>query len=496
MQRKWITIISVGIFLILSAGSGFAAETATNTYFDLGVFAYEQGNYQEAFDLFNRALNPDPYNVSLYHYLGKTCLKLERTEYAAHCLEVVRKMEPGRAGLSYDLALLYQQQKEYGKALEQFRRVMKEDPANVLAVFQAGVSLYQMNRWEEAINDLQRAGRMNPSVKANADYYAGICEYRLGKSDMAMQYFTSAKATASSDQLQQNAEKWVQILQREEKDRIPYRLYAKAGMQYDDNVVLQPLDVDIFADKSDTAFVGYLSGKYNLINRPQFKAGAGYSHYQTLHSDLTEYDITGSIGDFYLDYRQFPYSVGFSYQPSYYWVDTDKFLLRHAFTPAVSWQMNDKTEATFSYTYLLNHYFTDEGRDGHANAANVDVTRVFKSGYVSGGMGVELNSASHRDECYDQFEARFSTGWPVIEKIRMTLTGIYDNKNYDAADKDLGTSTVRDDNRYYADLSLSRPTFYKWLFLSVDYEYTRNNSNIDLFEYERNAVTLSVAANL
>ena len=59
-----------------------------------------------------------------------------------------------------------------------------------------------------------------------------------------------------------------------------------------------------------------------------------------------------------------------------------------------------------------------------------------------------------------------------------------------------GSARLREDNRYYTDLSLSRPTFYKWLFLSLDYEYTRNNSNIDLFEYERNAVTLSVAANL
>jgi len=494
MRRTLMPFLMACLLVIPGAIPGTAAETVTNTYFDLGVFAYEQGNYREALHLLESALKADPYDTGLYHYLGKTWLKLEQPENAAQYLEVVQKMDPGRVGLTYDLAILYQQRKDYENAFLKFKEVSGEEPENVLAVYHAGVSLYQLNRCGEAIDWLERAARMSPGVKANADYYAGVCYYRMDQPDAARRNFMYAKAGAPSDELRRNADTWLLVLQREEQEMKRYGLYVKTGMQYDDNVVLEPLDVDVFSDQSDWAFVGYLSGRYNLVNQRGLKAGAGYSHYQTRHSDLTDYDITGGIGNFFIDYRRFPYTLGFSYQPAYYWVHADSFLLRHAFTPEVSWQMNDRNIATVSYTYSTDNYFTDSGRDGHANAANLDLVHLFKGGYLTGGIGAEVNSARRGDEEYNEVEARFGIGLPVIEKIRLTLTGIYNEKDYEGEDDDLGIT--REDNRYYAICSLARPIVYPWLTLSLDYDYTRNDSNISLFDYERNSVTLSVAANL
>lgn len=494
MQRMLLHLLLTGMLFLGAAVPGHAVEAKNNTYFDLGVFAFEQGNYREALDYLTEALKTDPYDVGLYHYLGTTYLKLNRTREAAHYLEVVEKLDPGRVGLAYDLAMLSMQQERYRDAIDKLLKIIENDPKNVLALYNAGISFYELKRCDEAIDYLSRASGLSPGIKANAAYYIGICQYRMGHPDDAFASFSVVKEIAPNESLRVNAEKWLALIDREKLTAKRYRLYSKAGFQYDDNVVLEPLDEDIFSDKGDLAFVGYFSGRYDLFNRPGIKAGAGYSHYQTVHQDLSDYDVTGSIGRFYAEYGYFPFSLGVSYLPAYYWLDSDSYLLRHEFSPAASWQINDKTLATVSYGYSINKYFTDNGRDGHTNAADLDLLHVFKRGYLTWGLGVEINSASRDDEDYNEFEARIGGFWPLIEKFSLAVTGIYDEKDYDNPDEILGVT--REDNRYFIALSVSRPVYHDWLGLSLDYEYTRNNSNIDLFEYQCNAVALSLTASL
>ncbi len=494
MQRMLLNFLLTGMIIMGAAAPGFAVEAKSNTYFDLGVFAFEQGNYREALDYLTQALKSDPKDVAIYHYLGTTNLKLGRTLEAAHYLEVVEKMDPDWVGLPYNVALLYMKQEKYQEALDKLFKIIENDPTNVLALYNAGISLYELKRWDAAIDYLSRASELSPGIKANAEYYVGICHYRTGHPDNAFESFSFVKRTTPNDALRVNAEKWLATIEREKLAGKRYRLFAKAGFQYDDNVVLEPLDEEVFSDESDLSFVGYFSGRYDLLSRAGLKAGAGYSHYQTVHQDLSDYDVTGSIGRFYVEYGFFPLSLGFSWLPSYYWIDSDSYLMRHEFSPEASWQINNRTLATVSYSYMVNNYFLDGGRDGHANTADLDVLHVLRHGYLTWGLGVEVNSAKRDDEEYNEFEARIGGAWPLVEKFRLAVAGIYNEKDYDAPDEIIGTT--REDNRYYVTLSVSRPVFYDWLSLSLDYEYTRNNSNINLFEYQRNAVALSVAASL
>ncbi len=494
MQRMPFGIVMAVLVVIWACAPASAATGRSGGYYDLGVFAYEQADYRKALDYFSRALKKDARDVGVYHYLGKTCLKLNRTEKAAHYLTVVRKMEPDRAGLTYDLALLAQQQENFKAALHRFENLLEADDTNVLAVYRAGICLYELKRYRKAIEYLDRAKRISPSVGPNADYYAGICLYRLEEMDAAVKRFTAVKAGAASDRLNRNAEQWLQIIDARKRGQKRYRLYLQTGVQYDDNVQLEPLDEDVFADESDWSFVGYFSGRYHVVNQPDVKAGAGYSHYQTRHGKLTEYDMTGSIGDIYVKYQAAPLHFGFSYSPAYYWVHADSYLMRHGFSPEMTWQFDDQNHATLCYRYMLNNYFKDSGRDGHANAVDLTVFHALGPGYLSWGLGFEKNSADADDENYDEFEARLRMGCPVVEKVELTLTGIYDDKDYDRPDAAIGI--VREDQRYYAALSLARPVVYEWLRLSVDYDFTRNDSNIGLFDYEHNTVTVSVTANL
>lgn len=493
MQRMRFAIVLIGAAVIWGFAPA-AAGAVGGGHYDLGVFAYEQADYEKALDHFTRALEKDGRGAGIYHYLGRTYLALNRADKAARYLKLAEKAEPDRVGLTYDRALLAQQQNDFATALALFEKRIAADETDVLAVYRAGICLYELKRYRDAIDSLDRAKRMSPSVGPNADYYAGICLYRLEDLDASVDRFSAVKAGAASTELRRNAEQWLQIIDAQKRSQKPYRLYLQTGMQYDDNVQLEPLDEDVFADESDWSFVGYFSGRYHVVNQPAFKAGAGYSHYQTRHGKLTDYDITGSIGDIYAKYQAAPLTLGISYQPAYYWVHADSFLMRHSFSPQMTWQFNRQNYIRLRYRYMLNNYFEDRGRDGHANIGELDVFHAVGPGYLSWGLGLADNSARRSDEEYDEFEARIRMGYPVVEKIEMTLTGIYDEKDYDRPDAVVGIR--REDNRYFAAVSLARPVIYEWLSLALDYDFTRNDSNIRLYDYERNAVTVSVTANL
>ena len=76
MQRtlSLVLVIPVVLFMFLQAN---AEEEGGRGYFDLGVFAYEEGDYQNAESYFKKALESDPDNPYYNHYMGRTLLKTE-----------------------------------------------------------------------------------------------------------------------------------------------------------------------------------------------------------------------------------------------------------------------------------------------------------------------------------------------------------------------------------------------------------------------------------
>ncbi|NOY70735.1 MAG: tetratricopeptide repeat protein [Deltaproteobacteria bacterium] len=493
MQQTLTRILMITVLIV---GAWVPAHAAGSGYYDLGVFAYEDGDYAVAEGYFLKSLESNPYNIDVYHYLGRTYLRLEQAQKADHYLMIVEKMEPGRAGLTADLALLNMKEGNYEKAVFLFDKVSKADPEDVLAVYRAGICAYRMGRFKDALSRLARSAEMSPSVKPNADYYSGICAFRLNDMDKAFEKFTTARFAAASDTLKKDAEKWLKIISAEKAAMKPYSLYASLGVTYDDNVVLDPVDTDVFNDQGDISAVAYLSGRYNLVNRRYLKAGIGYSHYQTHHSRWRDYDLAGSIGDFFINYRVKGYKLGLTYSPSYYWVRANSFLARNDLSPEVTWQVDEKTAATFSYTFRRNNYFTDPARDGHANVVSLDLIRALpkNAGTITGGIGYEKNFAKSNDEDYGQLEARLGLNWQVMDKTILSISGIYDAKAYESTDSIFGIK--RDDDRYYGAVSITRSVFYDWLSISVDLDHTFNDSNIKYYEYRRNTVSFSVSANL
>ena len=194
------------------------------------------------------------------------------------------------------MAYLNYKMSNYIKAAELFSEIVKEEPENVLALYHGGIALFQLEKHAEAIDYFMGAAERSPTIKVNGYYYAGICCFKKGDFDKAVEKFEYVRDHSDSESLKEYAIRWLQAAEKRKKAQRSYSVYLKVGYEYDNNVMLEPVDDNICSDEDNWVLVGYFSGRYNIINRQDLKMGAEYSHYQTRHDNLDEYDLIGSIG--------------------------------------------------------------------------------------------------------------------------------------------------------------------------------------------------------
>jgi tetratricopeptide (TPR) repeat protein len=499
MQRSLLSvfIMLLASSLLLPVNPANAAEdVGGGAYYDLGVFALEDGDYQGAEANFTMALTYEPDNAVYLHSLGKVYSKTDRLREAEDAFLKTIALDPNLPGVHYDLALLYYNKKDYAKAADLFVKASKIEPGNVLALYHAGLCLHKLGRYDAALAYFLAASEKSPNIKDNGFYYAGTCYFHLNQIDNALEKFIYVRDHATSENLKENAIKYIAASEKKRRELKPYSLYAKVGCLIDDNVTLDPIDQDFPSDQNDVALIGYFSGTYDLIRTDALKIGAGYSHYQTQYNSLDQYNLIGSTGNFYARYSLNPFVLGFSILPAHYWLDTDDYMERYQFRPEIKYAVNEKfsLKAIYGYHIVNNMQFDD--KDGHNQEAmlNFDYALPEKTGFLFGGIGVEKFSAQHADEDFDRYKALAGvTLHEATSGVYFTVMGEFSDKCYDNTDSFYAAK--RSDDKYYLCASLSRRIIYDWLSLGLEYNFTKNDSNIDNFSYKKNAGSLALTAN-
>jgi Tfp pilus assembly protein PilF len=479
------------------------AQNSGSAYFDLGLFAFEEGDYPAARRHFENAVEQEPRNPRYHHYLGKTHLKLKNYKAAKEQFNAAREIDPALSGLVYDRAVADFRLEDYAAAENGFQQAAKADPENVSAWYHMGMSRFKQEKYPSAVSPFENAAELNPSILPTCRYYIGICRYKSGDTQEATRHFDYVVDNATRVKLKQYARKWLSAMDaKKEKGRVRlYQLYVKLGVQYDGNVLLEPLDEAQESDESDFVAKLYAAGRYRIGDDPRLTGDIGYAHYQTRHFDLTEYDLIGSIVSTNITYAFSTVSLGFSFVPTFYWLDYSIYLTRLQWIPEVTWRIDEKTRLGASYAYAENDYHEDDEDDGHTNTVSLIIRRRFPSlgASVFGRAAFARNDSVGPDKTYDEWGGKAGVSVQLPLRFSAGLTGGWFRKDYDNEYENTGFS--RKDDKYGIAFTLSRPLPFKqtaWIF---EYDYTKNDSNTDTLnypydrEYERNTVSLSVSTN-
>ena len=109
-----------------------------------------------------------------------------------------------------------------------------------------------------------------------------------------------------------------------------------------------------------------------------------------------------------------------------------------------------------------------------------------------GGAGYEVNDASSPDQDWGLLRARLGASFQLPWELKSSVTVRYIDKQFDNVDSFYGKK--RHDVKYGGYINLYRELYFDWLDIDLQYDYTRSDSNIDDFDYERSVVTLSLKA--
>ncbi len=392
-----------------------------------------------------------------------------------------------------------------------------------------GIQKINEGKMKDARESLEKALALSPE-NLEANYYAGIANSRLGnyrraeglffkvlKTDentagayleLGRLYFQTSRCTKAED----NLSRFISMSEDEaskayagrlidncsaESGEKPYYLNASLGMQYDTNVILEPSNPPIDADrKSDARGLLYISSGATLFEKGAIKLKADYSFYQSLHFNLNDYNVHYHRLTPYIEIDlsdKIKPSIGYSFD--YTLFGGDRYSRFHSLYGKLKFlgSKNLSTEALYEYRdikYWDSDIFEANSiRSGTQNSAgvkqNYNTDRFSCSVYYYG----EYNRAEEDFWSYNGHKFGAEIAYRITSPLYIGVSGEYNRKKF--RDDFSDTDERRSDKIQEYALSLTY-LVSKRVSISLTENYTINNSNLSIFDYKRNITGISL----
>ncbi len=463
--------------------------------------ALEQGkaqlaedNYEEAYALFQKAIERDPRSAEARYLAGRTAqLQNNLPEAKRHLSEALRLAPTHREARSA-LAEVHHVLGERAQARAIVDQAAKEGPLPDRLQYLKALLLAEEGKKEDALTLLRQLQRTSPAYAQRAGYQIGLLEAERGETDAARK---SWEAAAALEPRSGTAE----AIQRSlaELKPPPKGWAAEVGYRFerDSNVVLGPSGTVPGAISREADFRHVLL--FDLVGRTPVGSGGAlrgeYHFYQGLHHDLTDYNLQQ-----HQIHAQFSLPVGrwtaqLPYTFNWYSVGGDSYLLNHMVAPGLTVPLGRGQSVEPFVKLQKNDYrfpsSTEENRDGTVAAGGVALRLPLaqRGSFVvtyEGGRedtdGVNWENTFHRVEA--ALRVPVERRWVLKGSLEYLLQD-YDN-----------THTVylvkREDDAWTLQLGLSYQ-FWKQAMFHADVAHVRQNSNIAVYDYSRTIYSVGLS---
>lgn len=411
----------------------------------------------------------------------------------------------GLSSNSYAGEMTYEQHvlkgREYTKAnnlpeaIAEFRGALRERPDDREATLYLAVVLNSSGD-KEAESMLKRALFMDPT-DPRTNLELGICYYNKATYDEAADYFENTINLAPGTEFSAKAERYLGLI-RQKTGIKKWSVLVNAGGQYDSNVILNaagsPLPQGI-SGKADWKATLSLKGRYDIPGGEKADASVGYSLYQSLHSKLSDFNISQHILDLSGGYSISPsLALRGSYSFEYVYVGGQGYNYAHSFVPSLVISEGSGFTALLEYKYKKSNFIDSEQfkdnseRTGSNNS--IGITQYIPLGKsVVGSLGYFYDKDSTDKDYWNYTGNRVTAGLlsRISSNMLIDLSGEYYDKAYKGVSP--GEQAARLDRTYTASISATR-TFSEKYSVTLGYYYTDNRSNIAIYGYDRSITSL------
>lgn len=500
-------------------------------------------NWSEAAEALAEAKRLDPDTPSVDVHLAASYFHAGDLDAAERALDDARVRSPGSAEVDlYDGLIRLERAETPSAAAEMLERARGRDPVGVepVASYYAGIAWLRAEELERAREALERVQREAPgtpwataAARALADSEGRISRGLRDRRDLqGLQQAERPLGRAPVD---------------DGRRRGPW-IVVSGGFEYDSNVVLRGDNVavpDEISDEDDVRAVYTAQVGTELFRSRNWTVGLLGAFYGSSHFDLTEFDTQYPSITTWVDRRFGERTVArLQYDFSYAWVGYDAYLREHALTPALfhDWGGRWGTTRLFSELswddFRFQHDDVPSGRPADEGGGPGQPCRVPPDAPLStpcGPFGLDEADARDRDGFWaiigfdhvfpvDELRSELSFGyhWHHYDsqgreydyqghefelgartrlpwRFVLDLQGRFIWRPYDhpstypdpddlVANQEYGLSNNDKEERVWqASAILERP-ITEWLIASLRYEYTRNDSNVQVFDWDRHVV--------
>ena len=476
-----------------------------------GLLLYNQQRYGEAERYLREAFNAKPGDSTAGYYLGLTSLRLHRYTAAEERFREVLRRHPddARARMGLGMALYHQDRyPEASAELTVAERTLKDEP---LLYYYAGLAAAAQQKHDQASEKFLRAGKMDPELANDPHYQRGVALQSKGQAQQATEEFRSAVEGGAVA---------AQPVRPTPSTALPSKRWSLnygVSTQYDSNVVLLPGGGTLpggISHKDDFVFVLTGNGEYRFVQNDTWTAGVGLGLYTNFHARLSDFNVVDVGPTVYVQRRLGLTQLRLQYTFDNVTVGGDSYLQSNAFQPTLTIPESDRTytQVFARYQYKDFKTFRDDQLGRPVNQTRDGINWMLgamqywrfaddrghvRAGYTldmdrtGGGETAQVGVPSNGDWSYTGHRLSIGGGYQPVAATTLQLAFDYYRQSYSNANSFSPDLEKRKDNVYQLTGTAVRD-LNSWLWLAFQYSLTRDQSNVEVFDYTRHIVSLTL----
>ncbi|VAW54844.1 hypothetical protein MNBD_GAMMA05-1814 [hydrothermal vent metagenome] len=387
------------------------------------------------------------------------------------------------AQIIFDLAMAERDSGKIYNAIERFEYILSRRPSLNRARLELAVSYHRASKYDEALEEFQTV-LDNPETPEKVRL--AILAY-LGQ--------------LTRDEL-------------EPKTEHSFSYYTRAGMLYNSNINFAPLrgstDFNI-PDGEDTDSSGldtFLSASHRYKDNEPFDIDGAATHFEwqsqvswtgnnyTRESDFNLNIISASTGPAVISTGRWRGAISLQVDQTYFGDSTLGTFI--SLNPLATFDLGNYRGITVEASYTNNNFSRneDQGRDGDSILAGLAYSTLL--GGVENGLetGFRVTRSSAEDDqfAFDASEIYLGGFIGYGDKNSFYLNLNFKQFDFDAAESVSGRVRDEIESRYVLGYNhdFAEGIFADWT-LNTELSFTKNNSNVDAFSYERTLFTINFA---
>ena len=518
----FLTLCLLSLLFFMPISSPAFAQTGPTL--EEGIRHYQRENYEEAIAVLAKVRAGEPKSSRAAFFLGMAYKQtMDYPRAAANLQEAVTLSPPVKEGLVELIDTLYQ----LGKLEEAHKWLALAEKEGIFparTAFLKGLILSKEGRNPEAIAAFERAKALDPALVQPAEFQIGVTlvkERKLDKAKAALQ--TTISRDPLSD-LASFARQYLNLVEEQLYSERPLRLTLSVLGGYDTNIVSKPLEASVAADITDekgeflstSARVDYvprLPGPW-LFNAQYGIASTVFSKHTHSHDSLAN-SLSLSPG---YNFGRFAVNLNASYTNVLLRTDSDlvpaadsspgyKHYLDYAsLGPALRYFVNPTNILEVFVGYDIKDYSNQKiatpeaNRDATGLREYLSWIRLFREdSFLNLRYDHTRDNADGRQWSNSGHRLTANVSLPILPQatakrhgpLTLQVTGSAFFQDYDNA-IDFGAGPQERKDRVYTGSAGFAWRFWKHASLIAQYTRTQNNSNVSIFEYNRDQYAAGV----